>query len=902
MKFPSCVIALVLTTSSHGFAPLESQFRADVDTSRRTVSYAAPSFFGNIDDVNKWGSIDLPQSKAIANILNEDNLPSLFESIKAKFDISQNSDVYESLIIKMKDFSNVISTASSAGLEKMHEISNTVNAAIDMYMLAHPSLQPLYDGVKLLVPNIPGVPNEILVLSASIVALTVAVSSMSLIGNGASSQGQPYPLGKYDAAAARDYFKSRFPEVVTRALQISTSSLGFGLSLLKDYISGGIESKADERAAELSKLLTTLGPSFIKIGQSLSIRTDLLSPAYVRGLKSLQDQVPPFDTTKAKQILEEEWGRPVDAVLSKISDEPVAAASLGQVYKATMRETGQEVAIKVLRPNIEGQIALDMHILRETAPVVKKLFNLNTDLVGIVDTWGMGFVDELDYVSEAQNARDFMEGIQKTPLKEVVFAPPVVENLSTGKVLTTEWVIGERLDRSAQADVTVLCSIAMNSYLTMMLELGTLHSDPHPGNLLRTTDGRLCILDWGMVTRLDSDLQLTLISHMAHLTSRDYAEIPLDLLKLGFIPEEKGDMIEDSGIVEVLADIYGAWTNGGGAAAINVNKVISQLQDLTAEKGNLFRIPPYFAYIAKCFSVLEGIGLSNDEKYSIINECLPYVSKRLLTDQNERTGAALSTFIFGPDKSNIDTRLVDFERVEQLIEGFSDYTTSASGNLLGKEDLSRTKMLEEAAEQVLDLIFCEEETPLQRIIVEQVAKIIGAQSRALWSNIKSASGVLPSGRTTLGTLVDPLGLWRTSPIVAVNNMDTQTIETTQKLITLVQTQVQKSNNPMFDLSTVSREEAVELAAILGQKVWERRNGVVKTGNRLATQLLKITAKKLEDGERETVQLPQKSENHLSTPENHKIDNLSQQELRASQRLQNARQMLVELEEESTSRI
>mmetsp|Transcript_6338 Transcript_6338/g.9327 ORF Transcript_6338/g.9327 Transcript_6338/m.9327 type:complete len:893 (-) Transcript_6338:2192-4870(-) len=892
MKFPTCAIVFVLVASSQGFVPLKSQLRADIDVSRRTLAYAAPSIFSNVDDTSKWSSIDLPQVKDFTTSLTEDNIRSFIELTKEKLDLSQNSDVKESIISTMRGLSDAISTASPAGLEKLSEITSAVNAAVDLYMSTHPSLQPLYDAVKMLTPNIPGVQNEIFVLSGAIVALTVAASSISLLFSDTSSQGQAYPLGKYDAAAARNYFKSRFPDVLTRALAIATSSLGFGFSLLKDYISDDLENKADERAVELSKLLTKLGPSFIKIGQSLSIRTDLLSPAYVRGLKSLQDQVPPFDSTKAKQILEEEWGRPVDSVLSEISGEPVAAASLGQVYKATMKETGQEVAIKVLRPNIEGQIALDMHILRETAPIVKKLFNLNTDLVGIVDTWGMGFVDELDYVSEAQNAGNFMEGIQKTPLKEVVFAPPVVESLSTGKVLTTEWVVGERLDRSAQADVTVLCSIAMNAYLTMMLELGTLHSDPHPGNLLRTTDGRLCILDWGMVTRLDSDLQLTLISHMAHLTSRDYEEIPLDLLKLGFIPEEKGDMIADSGIVEVLADIYGAWTNGGGAAAVNVNKVISQLQDLTAEKGNLFRIPPYFAYIAKCFSVLEGIGLSNDEKYSIINECLPYVSKRLLTDQNERTGAALSTFIFGPDKSNIDTRLVDYERVEQLIEGFSDYTTSTSGNLLGKEDLSRTKMLEVAAEQVLDLIFCEEETPLQRIIVEQVAKIIGAQSRALWSNIKGASGVLPSGRTALGTIIDPLGLWRTSPLVAVNNMDTQTIETTQKLITLVQTQVQKSNNPMFDLSTVSREEAVELASILGRKIWERRDGVLKTGNRLATQLLKITAKKLEDGERGTIQLP-------PTPENHKSDQLPQRELQTSQRLQNARQMLLELEEESS---
>merc|ERR1712032_809737 len=163
---------------------------------------------------------------------------------------------------------------------------------------------------------------------------------------------------------------------------------------------------------------------------------------------------------------------------------------------------------------------------------------------------------------------------------------------------------------------------------------------------------------------------------MAHLTSADYAEVPRDLLLLGFIPESKADLIRDSGVVETLAEIYGAWTAGGGAAAVNVNKVIADLQNLTAEKGNLFQIPPYFAYIAKSFSVLEGIGLSNDDKYSIVNECLPYVSKRLLTDKSERTGGALSTFIFGPEKTNEDNRIIDYDRVEQLITGFTDYTTS----------------------------------------------------------------------------------------------------------------------------------------------------------------------------------------------------------------------------------
>lgn len=426
----------------------------------------------------------------------------------------------------------------------------------------------------------------------------------------------------------------------------------------------------------------------------------------------------------------------------------------------------------------------------------------------------------------------------------------------------------------------------------------TFISDPHPGNLLRTPDGRLCILDWGMVTKLDNDLQLTLITHMAHLTSRDYEEIPRDLLLLGFIPKDKADLIDDSGIVEVLADIYGAWTSGGGAAAINVNKVVAQLQDLTAAKGNLFQIPPYFAYIAKCFSVLEGIGLSNDPKYSIINECLPYVSKRLLTDKNVRTGAALNTFIFGPEKHNIDTRLVDYKRVEQLVEGFASYTTSSSGALLGQENLTRTQLLEAYAEQVLDLIFAEEVTPLQSIIIEQVAKIIGAGSRSFWTEVLGASGTLPTGRTVLGTLIDPLGVWRTSPLVRMTKMDTETIETTQKLMSLMQSQIRQSNNPVLDLSTVTGEEAVELATLIGRKIWERRSGVVKAGNRLTTQLLKITAKKLETGDRESISIPERKRPETA------VQTVKVTEIRpvvdatTSQRLILARQRLHDLESDS----
>ena len=651
-------------------------------------------------------------------------------------------------------------------------------------------------------------------------------------------------------------------------------------------------------------MLTRLGPTFIKVGQSLSIRTDLLRPAYVRGLATLQDQVPPFSTRRAKEILEAEWGRPVESVIEgELSSQPIAAASLGQVYKARLKATGQEVAIKVQRPDISEQIALDMHLLREMAPIAKRTFNLNTDTVGTVDAWGTGFVDELDYLQEARNAQFFSERILETPLKDAVFAPAVVTDLTTTSVLVTEWCNGERLDRCSNEDVTVLCSIAMNTYLAMLLDdkLGVLHADPHPGNILRTPEGRLCILDWGMVTRIRKDLQLTLIEHVAHLTSADYKEVPRDLLLLDFIPPSKADLIEDSGVVELLADIYSSWTKGGGAAAVNVNEVVRRLQDLTAEKGNLFQIPPYFAYIAKSFSVLEGIGLSNDPKYSIVNECLPYVSQRLLTDK-EKMGPALSTFIFGPTKSDRD-RIIDYKRVEQLAEGFGEYTVSVSSALSGQEDLPRIQVLENFAEQVLSLVFTEEETPLQEIVIEQLAKIVASSSRFVLTQVRERSGFLPSGRTVLGTLFDPLGLWRTSPLFRMNELDEKTVETTQKLIALMQKQTEaiSSSNPAFDLSTITLDETIALVQILMRKIWERRMGVFQTGNRFARKLLQLTADTLEHGERDSRRLPERQTFQQAVAEypSRSTEGIEPAKEFPSGRLQDARRRLEALTEEDS---
>jgi len=199
---------------------------------------------------------------------------------------------------------------------------------------------------------------------------------------------------------------------------------------------------------------------------------------------------------------------------------------------------------------------------------------------------------------------------------------------------------------------------------------------------------------------------------------------------------------------------------------------------------------------------------------------------------------------------------------------------------------------------------------LQAIIIEQLAKIIAASSRSVWTDLRERSGTLPSGRTVLGTLVDPLGFWRTSPIVRMNELDTKTVETTRNLIALLQEQVQSTSDDTssgagdtFDLSTLSPEETLELSSILVNKVWARRIGVVKTSNRLAQQLLKLTADKLERGEREVLRLPEGAEDSetqllesssrsaTTTSSNKKVLGST----RSSDRLKGARQLLEELE-------
>jgi predicted unusual protein kinase regulating ubiquinone biosynthesis (AarF/ABC1/UbiB family) len=201
----------------------------------------------------------------------------------------------------------------------------------------------------------------------------------------------------------------------------------------------------------------------------LSVRADLIPQEFAQALATLQDRVPPFPGDKAKNLLLSELGPERFAVLKDIQFDkgPVASASIGQVYKCVVG--GVEVAVKCQRPNALAEIALDLYLVREFAPIWQKITKSATDFQALANEWGRGFIAELDYRTEAENTMQFNRDMEARNLKAVI-APTVVQEYSTERILMTEWVQGVRLDQSDADDVPRLCSVALNAYLVMLLE------------------------------------------------------------------------------------------------------------------------------------------------------------------------------------------------------------------------------------------------------------------------------------------------------------------------------------------------------------------------------------------------------------------------------------------------
>ncbi|MTJ29079.1 AarF/ABC1/UbiB kinase family protein [Aphanizomenon sp. UHCC 0183] len=449
----------------------------------------------------------------------------------------------------------------------------------------------------------------------------------------------------YDPVEIAAQYSGRFLQVIRRILTVLKPILAFVFGLWWDKQWGILVKNERRRAVQLRELLTKLGPAYIKIGQALSTRPDLVPPIYLEELTRLQDQLPAFPNEIAYQFIQEELGATPSEIYAEFSSQPIAAASLGQVYKGRLK-TGEEVAIKVQRPDLRERITIDLYILRKLAAWVQRnLKRVRSDLVGILDELGDRIFEEMDYIHEGENAERFFElyGHMKD-----IYVPKIYWEYTNRRVLTMEWINGIKLTQPEKIaalgiNARYLIEVGVQCSLRQLLEHGFFHADPHPGNLLATMDGKLAYLDFGMMSEVKPAQRYGLIEAIVHVVNREFDSLAKDYVKLEFLTPET----DLTPIIPAFAKVF-ANAQGASVADLNIKSITDDLSALMYEYP--FRVPPYYALIIRSLVTLEGIAIYIDPNFKVLSEAYPYVAKRLLTDPANELRTSLQELLFKDGK------------------------------------------------------------------------------------------------------------------------------------------------------------------------------------------------------------------------------------------------------------
>lgn len=498
---------------------------------------------------------------------------------------------------------------------------------------------------------------------------------------------------------ARKY-GSRPVKLLRRTLQILVALGSFSLKLLIDQRNGVLDQNKRKRAAELRRIFTRLGPTFVKLGQGLSTRPDICPPEYLEELSELQDALPTFPDAEAFSCIERELGLTLDSIFSSISPSPIAAASLGQVYKAELKYSGQIVAVKVQRPGIEEAIGLDFYLIRGVGFLINKYVDIiTTDVIALIDEFASRVYQELNYVQEGQNARRFKKLYAD---KEDVLVPDIFWDYTSGKVLTMEWVEGVKLNEQVAIEsqglkVLDLVNTGIQCSLRQLLEYGYFHADPHPGNLLATPEGKLAFLDFGMMSETPEEARFAIIGHVVHMVNRDYEAMARDYYALDFLSPD----VDVSPIVPALRNFFDDALNSS-VSELNFKTIVDGLGAVLYQYP--FNVPAYYALILRSLTVLEGLALYADPNFKVLAASYPYFAKRLLTDPNPYLRDALVELLFKDGRFR-------WNRLENLlVQGRKDRDFSAK----------------DALQPVLKLLLGPEGEELRTLVIKESVRVTEA--------------------------------------------------------------------------------------------------------------------------------------------------------------------------------
>jgi len=556
-------------------------------------------------------------------------------------------------------------------------------------------------------------------------------------------------LLEYDPAAITRIYAGHPQRLLRRLWQtlvpIGLYLFSIGIDWLTRRLADPVHARA--RAREAADLVASLGPAFIKAGQALSTRPDIVPPLLLEELAQLQDQLPGFEPALAMACIEEDLGAPVEAIFTELEREPISAASLGQVHRGVLI-SGEKVAVKVQRPGLREQITLDLYIVRNIAAWLNRNVRLiRSDLVALIDELGRRVFEEMDYCNEATNAETFAALHAHNPR---IAVPRIHRHATARRVLTMEWIDGVKLTnleavRQLGIDPDDMVSVGVNCSLQQLLEHGFFHADPHPGNLLALADGRLAYLDFGMMSEVSREARTGLIQAVVHLVNRNFGKLSKDFVSLGFLAED----VNLEPIVPAFEQVFGQALEMG-VSRMDFKAVTDDLSGVMYRFP--FRVPPYYALIIRSLVTLEGIALSVDPDFKILGAAYPYFARRLMEDPDPQLRNSLREMLF-------DGEIFRWQRLDNLI------SSAASGAQLDLENL---------LDQVLDFLFSANAGLLRSQLVEAVVNQMDALG---WQTALRVSQRLPQ------RLLPP-GL-RRRELVLSSDIELLSLEPIQRLVAIL---------------------------------------------------------------------------------------------------------------------
>ncbi|QLD90712.1 AarF/ABC1/UbiB kinase family protein [Natronomonas salina] len=385
-----------------------------------------------------------------------------------------------------------------------------------------------------------------------------------------------------------------------------------------------------ERARSLLDSMLRLGPTFIKLGQLLSTRPDVLPPEYIDEFERLQDDVPPAPWEEAKQVLEGDLG-PVEATFDDFEPTAISGASLGQVYVAEYE--GRQVAVKIRRPGIEALVEADLRVIRWSLPLLMRFvdetrsFSLET----LADEFDRVIRQEMDYERERRMLEEIGENLADEPRVRV---PNAVPELSTRRVLTMEYVRGTKISELTDLDAlgvdrTALARTLQEAYLQMIIEDGVFHADPHPGNLAVQDDGTIVFYDFGMSGRVDPFIQEKIVEFYMAIARQDTDEILDTLVEMGTLSPQADREVMSNVMELAIAD-----ARGEDIEQYRVQQIIQQVEDTIYEFP--LRLPPNLALVLRVATVVEGVCVTLDPEFDFIEVATDYLRQQGFIEESAR--------------------------------------------------------------------------------------------------------------------------------------------------------------------------------------------------------------------------------------------------------------------------